>query len=134
MAITNVITLLLIPYLFGITIDYIIDKDNVLFDKLIFNLTIIGILIIISSISSYLMNLTNNKVTYSFIKDIRNDAFQKIELLPISYIDKNPKGEIISKIITDTEQLEHGVLMALTQFATGIMTIIGVIIIMITII
>ena len=133
MAVTNVITLLLIPYLFGMTIDFIIDENNVNFDKIIFNLTIIGILIIVSSISSYLMNLTNNKVTYSFIKDIRNDAFEKIELLPISYIDKNPKGEIISKIITDTEQLEHGILMALTQFATGIMTIIGVIIIMITI-
>lgn len=133
MAIINVVTLLLIPYLFGITIDFIIDENNVNFGKLIFNLTIIGILIIISSISSYLMNLTNNKVTYSFIKDIRNDAFQKIETLPISYIDKNPKGEIISKIITDCEQLEHGILMALTQFATGMMTIIGVLIIMITI-
>jgi ATP-binding cassette subfamily B protein len=73
MAITNVVTLLLIPYLFGITIDFIIDENNVNFGKLISNLTIIGILIILSSISSYLMNLTNNKVTYSFIKDIRNE-------------------------------------------------------------
>lgn len=133
MAIINVITLLLIPYLFGISIDFIIDKNNVDFKKLITHLIIIGILIIVSSISSYIMNITNNKVTYLFIKDIRNDAFQKIELLPISYIDKNPKGEIISKIITDTEQLENGVLMALSQFFTGIMTIVGVIIIMITI-
>ena len=133
MAITNVVTVLLIPYLFGISIDFIVDKNNVDFSKLIMNLTIIGLLIIASSLSSYIMNITNNKVTYLFIKDVRNDAFQKIELLPISYIDKNPKGEIISKIITDTEQLENGVLMALSQFFTGIMTIIGVIIIMITI-
>lgn len=133
MAITCVITQLIIPYLFGVSIDYIIDKNNVNFDKLITNLLIIGSLILISSISSYIMNLTNNKVTYSVIKDIRNEAFQKIELLPISYIDKNPKGEIISKVITDTEQLENGILMALSQFFTGIMSIVGVIIIMITI-
>lgn len=133
MAITCVITQLIIPYLFGVSIDYIIGKNNVNFDKLITNLLIIGILILISSISSYIMNLTNNKVTYSVIKDIRNEAFQKIELLPISYIDKNPKGEIISKVITDTEQLENGILMALSQFFTGIMSIVGVIIIMITI-
>ena len=133
MAITCVITQLIIPYLFGVSIDYIIGKNNVNFDKLITNLLIIGSLILISSISSYIMNLTNNKVTYSVIKDIRNEAFQKIELLPISYIDKNPKGEIISKVITDTEQLENGILMALSQFFTGIMSIVGVIIIMITI-
>ena len=133
MAITNVVTVLLIPYLFGISIDFIVDKNNVDFSKLTMNLTIIGILIITSSLSSYIMNITNNKITYLFVKDVRNDAFQKIELLPISYIDKNPKGEIISKIITDTEQLENGVLMALSQFFTGILTIIGVIIIMITI-
>ena len=129
MAITNVVTVLLIPYLFGISIDFIVDKNNVDFSKLTMNLTIIGILIITSSLSSYIMNITNNKITYLFVKDVRNDAFQKIELLPISYIDKNPKGEIISKIITDTEQLENGVLMALSQFFTGILTIIGVIII-----
>lgn len=133
MAITCVITQLIIPYLFGVSIDYIIGENNVNFDKLITNLLIIGSLILISSISSYIMNLTNNKVTYSVIKDIRNEAFQKIELLPISYIDKNPKGEIISKVITDTEQLENGILMALSQFFTGIMSIVGVIIIMITI-
>lgn len=133
MAITCVITQLIIPYLFGVSIDYIIGKNNVNFDKLITNLLIIGSLILISSISSYIMNLTNNKVTYSVIKDIRNEAFQKIELLPISYIDKNPKGEIISKVITDTEQLENGILMTLSQFFTGIMSIVGVIIIMITI-
>ena len=133
MAITCVITQLIIPYLFGVSIDYIIGENNVNFDKLITNLLIIGSLILISSISSYIMNLANNKVTYSVIKDIRNEAFQKIELLPISYIDKNPKGEIISKVITDTEQLENGILMALSQFFTGIMSIAGVIIIMITI-
>lgn len=133
MAITCVLTQLIIPYLFGISIDYIIGENNVNFDKLLTNLIIIGILILISSISSYIMNLTNNKVTYSVIKDIRNEAFKKIELLPISYIDKNPKGEIISKVITDTEQLENGILMALSQFFTGLMTIVGVIIIMITI-
>lgn len=133
MAITYVLTQLIIPYLFGVSIDYIIGENNVNFDKLLTNLIIIGILILISSISSYIMNLTNNKVAYSVIKDIRNEAFQKIELLPISYIDKNPKGEIISKVITDTEQLENGILMALSQFFTGLMTIVGVIIIMITI-
>ena len=133
MAITCVLTQLIIPYLFGVSIDYIIGENNVNFDKLLTNLIIIGILILLSSISSYIMNLTNNKVAYSVIKDIRNEAFKKIELLPISYIDKNPKGEIISKVITDTEQLENGILMALSQFFTGLMTIVGVIIIMITI-
>ena len=133
MAITCVLTQLIIPYLFGVSIDYIIGDNNVNFDKLLTNLFSIGILILISSISSYIINLTNNKVAYSVIKDIRNEAFQKIELLPISYIDKNPKGEIISKVITDTEQLENGILMALSQFFTGLMTIVGVIIIMITI-
>ena len=133
MAITCVLTQLIIPYLFGVSIDYIIGENNVNFDKLLTNLIIIGILILLSSISSYIMNLTNNKVAYSVIKDIRNEAFKKIELLQISYIDKNPKVEIISKVITDTEQLENGILMALSQFFTGLMTIVGVIIIMITI-
>ena len=133
LALVNVLTNLLIPYLFGITIDFIIGKEDVLFDKIITNLIIISIMILASSLSTFIMSIANNKIAYSFIKDIRNDAFDKIESLPISYIDKNSKGEIISRIITDAEQLEHGVIMALSQFTTGILTILGVIIIMITI-
>ena len=99
LAIINVITSLIIPYLFGMTIDFIIGKDNVLFEQIIKNSIIIGILIIVGAFSQFFMSLLNNKIAHSFIKEIRNEAFEKIEYLPLSYLDQNPKGEIISKII-----------------------------------
>ena len=133
LAIINVVTSLIIPYLFGMTIDFITGKDNVLFEQIIKNSIIIGILIIVGAFSQFFMSLLNNKIAHSFIKEIRNEAFEKIEYLPLSYLDQNPKGEIISKIITDCEQLENGILMALSQLFIGIMTILGVIILMISI-
>ena len=132
-AIITVISSLLVPYLFGITIDYIVNKTNVYFDKIIDNSIIILLLIGITAISQWIMNLVNNKIVYKLVSELRNDAFNKLSKVPISYIDNNQSGKIINTIIVDTEQFGDGLLMALTQFFTGVLTIVGVLILMLII-
>lgn len=111
--------------LIGDAIDCIIDTGKVDFIRLSQILVTMGILIGVTSLAQWIMNLCNNKVVYGVIKDLRRDAFEKIEILPLKYIDRKSHGETVSKIITDVDQFADGLLMALTQFFPGVMTILG---------
>lgn len=116
---------LYIPILVGNAIDFIIAQNNVDFASIIRILAEICVLALFVMVAQWLMSNINNKITYEVVRDIRNEAFEKIQNLPLKYIDGEQNGEIVSKIITDTEQFADGLLLGFSQFFTGIMTIIG---------
>lgn len=123
---------LYVPILIGRAIDCIVygavDLDAI-FSIL---MQVMGI-VLLTALFQWLMNVINNKVTYQVVRDIRNEAFEKIQKLPLKYLDAHPYGETVSRIISDVEQFADGLLMGFTQFFTGIMTILGTLIFMITI-
>ncbi len=123
---------LYIPVLAGRAIDNIVYK-NVNFQN-IFHI-LIGILLMagITAVSQWGMNIINSRAVYGIVRDIREDAFKKVEILPLKFIDSHPSGEIVSRIISDAEQFSDGLLMAFTQFFTGILTIVGTLTLMLTI-
>lgn len=121
---------LYIPLLFGDAIDLIIGKGSVDFEGIIKILRKAALLSGISALASWLMNVLNNKITFSVVKDIRNRAYEKINALPISYIDSHKTGDTVSRMISDADQFSEGLLMGFTQFFTGILTIIGTLILM----
>ncbi len=129
-ACASVLLSLYIPIIVGDGIDLIIDTGMVDFEALLPLITNIGIIALIVALLQWLMNLINNRITYNVTKDIRNRAFDKIHNLPLSYIDSNPSGTIVNKIISDVDQFAEGLLMGFTQFFSGIVTIIATLIIM----
>ena len=133
MALITVAGQLYIPILQGDAIDKIIDKGNVDIKGIMHIALIILITTAVVAIFQWIMNIINNKITYSVIKDIRKEAFEKIQRLPVKYIDAHPTGEVVSKVISDVDQFADGLLMGFTQFFTGVMTIIGTLIFMIII-
>ncbi|MBO5356590.1 MAG: ABC transporter ATP-binding protein [Clostridia bacterium] len=124
---------LYIPIIIGNAIDLIIDKGNVDFDSILPKLLNVGIIAIIIALLQWIMNNINNKITFNVTRDIRNQAFDKLEKLPLKYIDGNSHGVILSKLIADVDELANGLLMGFTQFFTGVVTIIGTLIFMLTI-
>ena len=133
MAAVTVATTLYVPILVGRGIDCIIGVDNVDFAKIVKILIRIGIFVGITALSQWLMNICNNRITYEVTRDIRNEAIEKIQVLPLKYIDGHSYGEIVSRVIADVDQFADGLLMGFTQFFTGVMTILGTLIFMITI-
>lgn len=129
-ACASVLLSLYIPIIVGDGIDLIIDTGMVDFEALLPLITNIGIIALIVALLQWLMNLINNRITYNVTKDIRNRAFDKIHNLPLSYIDSNPSGVVVNKIISDVDQFAEGLLMGFTQFFSGIVTIIATLIIM----
>lgn len=113
------------PILIGKAIDCIVDKGDVDFVLMKSILIKIAIIVVTTALVSWLMNVCNNKITYNVSRDLRKKAFDKIEILPFSYIDTHSKGDIVSRVITDVDQLSDGLLMGFTQFFTGVITIIG---------
>ena len=132
-AAASVILTLYVPILIGRAIDYIIEKGNVDFEKIIALLLQSGILVGITAILQWLMNICNNKITYNVIRDIRKDAIRKIETLPLSYVDNRSYGEIVSRVIADADQFSEGLLMGFSQFFTGIVSILGTLCFMLSI-
>lgn len=124
---------LYVPILVGEAIDLAIGQNNVDVDSIYRILIKIGIAILITALLQWLINVLNNKMTYGIVKNIRHEAFSRIQKLPVSYIDKHQTGEIVSRVITDSDQFSDGLLMGFTQFFNGIMTILGTLIFMITI-
>lgn len=124
---------LYIPIIIGNAIDLIIDKGNVDFDSILPKLLNVGIIAIIIALLQWIMNNINNKITFNVTRDIRNQAFDKLEKLPLKYIDGNSHGAILSKLIADVDELANGLLMGFTQFFTGVVAIIGTLIFMLTI-
>lgn len=113
------------PILVGKAIDCIIGKGNVDFVNMKLILIKIAVIVVSTALIQWLMNVCNNKITYNVSRDLRKKAFEKIEILPFSYIDTHSKGDIVSRVITDVDQLSDGLLMGFTQFFTGVITIIG---------
>lgn len=123
-ALTVALTLY-VPKLTGAAVDDIVGPGQVNFGGVIQILVKIGVSIAITAFAQWLMNICNNKMTYQIVQDVRNEAFKKIEILPLKYIDGHPYGEIVSRVIADVDQFADGLLMGFTQLFTGVATIIG---------
>lgn len=133
MATVTVASSLYVPILVGDAIDYIIGPSNVDFQAVAGVLAGIGIVIGITALSQWIMNICNNKITYHVTRDIRDEAIEKIEHLPLRYIDGHSYGEIVSRVIADVDQFADGLLMGFTQFFSGVMTILGTLLFMLSI-
>lgn len=125
LAAISVAASLYIPILSGNAVDLIIGKDNVDFTAIFAILVKIAVVVGIAALCQWVMNITNNRITYRVVRDIRNEAFEKLERLPLSYIDSHPTGEIVSRVIADVDQFADGLLMGFTQLFTGVLTIVG---------
>lgn len=113
------------PILIGNAIDCIVDSGAVDFAKMTAILVKLAVIIAATAVLQWLMNICNNKITYNVSRDLRQKAFEKIQLLPCSYIDSHQSGDIVSRVISDVDQLSDGLLMGFTQFFTGVITILG---------
>lgn len=131
-AVTVVLTLYL-PILTGDAVDYMIGKGQVDFEKLAGLIGRMAVIICATGISQWIMNICNNKITYRVVKDIREDAFSKMEILPLKYLDAHAPGDIVSRIIADADQFADGLLMGFTQAFTGVLSIIGTLLFMLSI-
>ncbi len=127
LAAVSVAATLYIPVLAGRAIDNIVDERNVDFTALKPLLIGIGILAAVTALAQWIMNALNNKITFCVVRDIRNAAMRRIQILPLSYIDSHPAGETVSRIIADADQFADGLLMGFTQLLTGVITILGTI-------
>lgn len=124
-AVITVALTLYFPLLTGKAVDCIISEGNVDFIKIrpiIFQMAVIAAL---TAVSQWAMNICNNKITYNVTRDIRDEAFKKIEILPLKYVDNHSSGDIVSRVIADVDQFADGLLMGFTQLFTGILTILG---------
>ena len=126
----TVVCSLYLPLLTGDALDLIIEKGLVDFEGIFVILRNMAIMIVITAIAQWIMNVCNNKITYNVIKDVRKEAFAKIERLPLKYLDAHAYGEIVSRVITDVDQFADGLLMGFTQFFSGILTIVGTLLFM----
>ena len=130
-AVTVALTLYL-PKLTGFAVDEIIEQGRVNFTGILQILKLMAGTILITAVAQWIMNICNNKMTYEIVRDIRNEAFRKIEILPLKYIDGHSYGEITSRVIADVDQFADGLLMGFTQLFTGVMTILGTLLFMLT--
>ena len=123
LAAVSVVLQLYIPILFGDTIDLIIGKGNVLFAEIGSYLIRIGILLAITAISMWVMNLVNNRISYRVTEDIRRKSIRQIQPLPLSYLDGHSAGDIVQRIIADSDQLSDGILLGFSQLFSGVIMI-----------
>ena len=124
-ALITVAFTLYIPILIGNAIDCIIKAGNFDFDSMFRIFTKTAVMAVIAALSQWIMNLLNNKMTYYVSRDIRNKAIEKIERLPLNYLDTHSSGDTLSRVIADVDQFSDGLLMGFTQLFTGVVTIIG---------
>lgn len=124
-ALVTVVATLYAPIITGDAIDYIVAKGQVDFEALKPLLLKFGVVIFITAVSQWLMSLCNNKITYQVVKDIRISTFERLNHLPLRYVDNKQYGEIVSRIINDVDQFSEGLLMGFTQLFTGVITILG---------
>ena len=124
---------LYVPILAGRAIDNIIAPGSVDYAQIMLELTKIAIVAAIAALAQWLMNIINNSMTYNFVKDMRTEAFNRLMKLPLSYIDAHPYGETVSRIIADVDQFADGLLLGFSQLFTGILTIIGTLIFMLSV-
>lgn len=132
-AIISVGLTLYVPIIIGDGIDFIIDQGNVDFTGVKSTLIRLFLVVVITAIAQWFMNLCNNRMTFYVVKDIREKTFRRLQIVPLKYIDSHQYGDIISRVVTDVEQLSDGLLMGFTQLFTGIITILGTFIFMLSI-
>lgn len=120
------------PILMGNALDLILGKDLVDFEGIVEIIKTAVFVIVVNAIAQWVMNVCNNRMTYHIVMDIRKDAFQKIERLPLSYIDSKAHGDIVSRVIADVDTFAEGLLMGFTQLFTGVATIVGTLLFMLT--
>ena len=130
LASVSVVLQLYVPVLFGDAIDQIIAKHTVNFEMMWYYLSRILVMVIVSSLAVWVMNIINNRMTFRTVQDIRSRAIRHIQVLPLSYLDGHSTGDIISRVIADTDILSDGLLLGFTQLFSGIVTIIGTLIFM----
>lgn len=133
LAAISVALTLYIPILTGNAVDCILGPGQVDFAGILVILKKMAVIILLTAIVQWLMNACNNKITYQVIRDVRDEAFHKLEILPLKYIDSHAHGDIVSRIIADVDQFSDGLLMGFTQLFTGVITIIGTLLFMISI-
>lgn len=124
---------LYVPILAGRAIDNIIAPGSVDYAQIMLELTKIAVVAAIAALAQWLMNIINNSMTYNVVKDMRTEAFNRLMKLPLSYIDAHPYGETVSRIIADVDQFADGLLLGFSQLFTGILTIIGTLIFMLSV-
>ena len=133
LAAATVISTLYIPILTGDAVDYIIAEGKVDFAGLMPILEKMLVVIAVTAVAQWVMNYFNNKITYNIVRDVRKDAFDKIEILPLKYIDAHSYGEVVSRVIADVDQFADGLLMGFTQLFTGVITIVGTLFFMLSV-
>lgn len=133
LSVVTVALTLYFPILTGRAIDLIVGKGKVDFTAMTAILTRAAIIVVIAAAAQWLINICNNRMTYNIVRDIRRDAFLNIEKMPLSYIDSHSHGDMVSRIIADVDTFSEGLLMGFTQLFTGIATIAGTLIFMLTI-
>ena len=124
-AVISAVLALYAPIIAGQVVDCIIGKGNVDFEMVMKLLIRMGSVVIVSALCQWFMYGVNNKITFGVVRDVRNDAFDKLQILPFEYLDSHPQGEVVSKVISDVDQFADGLLMGFTQLFTGIVTILG---------
>ena len=125
LAAVTVASTLYFPLLTGDAVDCIVGAGAVDFPGIFMVLQKMALVIAVTALAQWVMNICNNKMTYQIVRDIRNEAFQKLEILPLKFIDGHPQGEIVSRVIADVDQFADGLLMGFTQLFTGVITILG---------
>ena len=133
LATISVLVSLYIPILVGRAIDHIISEGNVNFAAVGQNLLGVAICAGVSALAQWLMSVMHNRVTFRVTRDIRNEAFRHIQRLPLSYLDRHPHGDLVSRVVADVDTFADGLLMGFTQLFSGIMTIVGTLVLMLTI-
>lgn len=121
---------LYIPVLTGSGVDLIMGKGRVDFEGILKILVQIGIAIAVGALAQWLMSLCNNSISYRVVRDIREEAFKRLQILPLKYLDSHPTGDVVSRIIADVDQFADGLLMGFTQLFTGVITILGTLLFM----
>ncbi len=133
MAAVSVVLTLYIPILTGQAVDCIVGAGAVDFDGIWEILKTMVVIILLTAGVQWLMNTSNNKIAYQVVRDVRDEAFRKLEILPLKYIDGHSHGDIVSRIIADVDQFSDGLLLGFTQLFTGVVTIVGTLLFMLSI-
>ncbi len=132
-AVATVVSTLYVPVVTGQVVDHIVGPGQVDFLVIFRLLGKIGVIIGLTALAQWLMNVCNNKITYEVIQDIRREAFAKIEVLPLKFIDGHSHGELVSRVVADVDQFADGLLMGFSQLFTGVVTILGTLLFMLSI-
>lgn len=132
-AVVTVASTLYFPVLTGQVIDHILAPGQVEFPVIVDLLWKMGVLILVTALAQWLMNVCNNKITYEVVQDVRREAFARIEILPLKFIDAHSHGELVSRVIADVDQFADGLLMGFSQLFTGVITILGTLLFMLSI-